>query len=729
MPTTGYSNVGNYQFNWAFLTADPTVDDNDITTGPTSPFPSAQAITAGIDLGGTVGVTDISFTVGYGDNSPSIILEWSTNSTTWSTVGIPTLSPPAHGGTFSLWSPSFSGLSITAAYLRLSIHDPSSTCSVRELDIPAAAITETLTGQSLVVSRGYLSSPIDGYGELSGQATSAMIGAAVSQPTITLLGQVCHAAQSYIAGPSDEVVLITGQACPVALGSVAGAKTAFLTGQSLNVLSSAVSSGPDKFANLSGQNVTVGIECYKDVVAVTGPHEVTYTLFDTGGSHDILGPAGNLSTITLTFSLALVTMNPGDHATMDGADNSGRFRFYADAPLPLPSGFSLSPPGTDFDGLSIPHSNPDKYYRVGFAPTAIFDPFGNFLYFLQGPYSYDIGFYTDFSKLVYDNQGGSFSVTLTTEQYPGNGPCRLYCAYIKIIVSSLNPKSVPLQAETFKGILNVLWVSGGPPGKLKFATHLAPAKHIGNSTVGWEATQEIESTASCTACGMVYLPNGRLYICYRGESVFSRINDMRGAGDVSGWSARHEADRDHISAGGTGQLQAWRFVAGAADSADDILFSQCRDVRGEGWTSVTETITAVSAIARGPLCGGCWLGNRYGLLYTRNSDGEIFFKTAADPSDWSGSPLDTGFAGNVCGLAQHPSGRLVGLMQAGSGGAVKALISDDRGMTWAQSSALSITPTPPPVIVCDEGGILFAVYIESDAPKFCASVDGGSTWV
>lgn len=279
-----------------------------------------------------------------------------------------------------------------------------------------------------------------------------------------------------------------------------------------------------------------------------------------------------------------------------------------------------------------------------------------------------------------------------------------------------------LSATTFDGALNVAWVSGAAPALLKTRVHLGPSRVIGASTVLWENIVTIE-TAGVSGCGIVYLPQGRLILVYdlSGDGKY-RYNDQRGTGSIGTWSAALRSTLHNISAGGVGQEQGFAFLVGPSSLESNVVFYQCRDGQGANWTT---PVIAVGG-ARGPLCGGVWLGNQYGLLYTGASN-KVCFISTSNPSTWpAGTGADTTFTGNVCGMAKHPSGRLVGLTQAGVGGAVKALISNDQGLTWTQVG-LSITPTPPPVIV-EDCGILYAVYIESDAPKFMASVDGGASW-
>jgi hypothetical protein len=284
-----------------------------------------------------------------------------------------------------------------------------------------------------------------------------------------------------------------------------------------------------------------------------------------------------------------------------------------------------------------------------------------------------------------------------------------------------------MSVDTMNGVLNVAWVSASWPGPLKTRTHAAPLAYLGNSANGWLPKLTIEAGNHAYACGLAYLPNARLYLNYNleGENK-ARVNDTMDTGVLADWSDPASADADHISAAGRGQMQTWRLLAGAQSSAGGIAFSQCADNRGDNWSA---PVAAIGATAQGPTCGGCWLGNQYGLLYTVFTGGKVRFLLAPNPVSWPAGPgIDTTFTGAVCGLAQHPSGRLVGLVQNLGTGAVRAIWSNDKGAVWQQSAALGITPTIPPQIVCI-GDVFLAVYMSGDDPRFLASLDGGETWI
>lgn len=746
MALTGYSSASIYQAAWGSLSADATVCDGNTATGVDAAHSPPNDVTGAIDAGSTQSIAEIDFTVGYGDNAPSIALEWSTDHITWSTVGLPALSPPPHGGAFSLWTASLTSLSITAQYLRLSVSDPSSSAAVRELTIPSATMMVAITGLDLTVRIGTVLGPNDKAVLASGQSVQAALGSMIAAPNVSLTGQNLTASISYVTHPPDVNVQISGLSVAAAAGTASPAISVPVVGQNANVGQAVLLNTNDKTVALTGQNVTVKIECYKNTVADTGPGQKTYTIFDIGGSHDI---APNLypdyDSIDLVFPLPMGMMaSASDHARL-ASDFAGEGYIYFADGNPTPGsdlavfalasfgggGLSGLPydPTLDFDGLGPGNAAGivKNYSAPDAVPKGLYTWDGHLIGTYNGPFGYTLGpGYANFSKLVYDNQGGNLTCHQKVTGFYHT--TRLYCAFIKIVVDTNSQPVVLFQADTFDGALNVLWVSGGPPGKLKHAVHLSPSLQIGTSTVGWETTQQIETMNSTSSCGIVYLPEGRLYInyLYSGQNR-QRQNDQRGTGDVAAWSARGAADQNRISAGGRGQEQAWRFIAGAANNADSIHFSQCRDGQGLSWTDTTTDIKAVDGTARGPLCGGVFTGNQYGLLYTRNSDSKIFYLTTNDPSKWTGTGTDTTFTGNTCGMARHPSGRLVGVRQASAGADAHVLISNDGGQTWITGGDPGITPTPPPIIV-EDGGTLYIVYLIDDQPRFAASTDQGTTW-
>jgi hypothetical protein len=287
-----------------------------------------------------------------------------------------------------------------------------------------------------------------------------------------------------------------------------------------------------------------------------------------------------------------------------------------------------------------------------------------------------------------------------------------------------------LSADTYNNVLAVAWIDSGA---LNVAVHRGALKQIGSSTQGWEATQNIES-ADVDTIGLVYLPNGRLYLAYNLSGVPTyRTNDKLGSGPATNWSSAQSpspAVPGHAAAG-RGQQQAWRFrtlgSAGPPMTSGSVEFSQCRDNAGAVWTSEVVAVTG----CEGPYCGGVWLGNQYGLLYTAASDGHVYWLTATNPASWSSGPgTDTGLTGEAVSLAQNAAGILCALLWDSSAQTCQAARSRDRGRTWEQDSA-AITAIPalarPPTLVAI-AHYFFAVYVVNNMPQFAASLDGGVTW-
>lgn len=288
----------------------------------------------------------------------------------------------------------------------------------------------------------------------------------------------------------------------------------------------------------------------------------------------------------------------------------------------------------------------------------------------------------------------------------------------------------PRQADVYAGLLAVAWVTGD--GKLYTSVHRGPQKVIGQSGGGWEEPQQVEA-ANASDCGIAYLPNGVLYLCYdlsgakkyRTNAALGSSGFWSAAGTPSPAVSRH-------SAVGRGQGQAFRFRAlGAVGASGSVDFSQCRDNRGAAWTS---PVTAVTG-ARGPFCGGVWLGNGYGLLYTEHSTGKARWLKATDPANWPAGPgADTGMVGQMVGLTLTSAGVLIGLLWDWDGTTgnkrFRACRSRDRGATWEKDSAdipaLPALDTPPAVVSLEQTA--YAVYVVNNTPQFAASIDSGVSW-
>lgn len=134
-PGTGLSFSGTYQNAIASLSADPTINDGDSSTGVTAATSPPNDVTAAIDLGGDRSVTAIRIVTGYASASITRALEYalSASPTLWTAISLG--AAPSHGGVFSLETETVSGLSITARYVRYSVEDTAGSASVREIDI------------------------------------------------------------------------------------------------------------------------------------------------------------------------------------------------------------------------------------------------------------------------------------------------------------------------------------------------------------------------------------------------------------------------------------------------------------------------------------------------------------------------------------------------------------------------------------------------------------------
>ncbi len=288
-----------------------------------------------------------------------------------------------------------------------------------------------------------------------------------------------------------------------------------------------------------------------------------------------------------------------------------------------------------------------------------------------------------------------------------------------------------LQADSVGSMIAVAWTDSG--GALRVSANRQPQRDIGSASQHWD-TATTPETAGASDLGLVFLPNRSLYFCYdlAGSKTY-RLNKKYGTASAADWSAAATpapAVARHSSSG-RGQRQSWRFRAlgdwGPPLTAGSIEFSQCRDNHGAVWTA---PVTAVTG-ALGPTCGGVWLGNRYGLLYTAASDGHVYWLAATDPTSWpAGSGTDTGMTDQVASVAINMAGILVALLWDTSGQTCRAARSRDRGRTWeADTTVIAAIPAlaRPPVLVAS-GSHFYAVYVVDNTPQFAASRDGGLIW-
>ena len=316
----------------------------------------------------------------------------------------------------------------------------------------------------------------------------------------------------------------------------------------------------------------------------------------------------------------------------------------------------------------------------------------------------------------------------------------LYCPcsnqVIALVLSSdcEGAAGITVNADTYhERFLSLVWINSA--GALKVATHNSPQGFIGNGADGWNAVHNVES-ANAADIGLAYLENGRLYLTYAlsGTPKFRTANKVTPA-QASDWSATATPDPSvaRHSDQGRGQGQAFRarsLAAGANaySGSGNIEFSQCRQNTGEHWTA---PVSAVAG-ARGLYCGCVFISDGYGLLYKRDSDAGVYFKTTQNPSIWGAGQgtLISALSWQPVGLVRLPSGRLVALLwDGGSSNLCKAAYSNDRGVTWTQSGTIAALPamtTPPALVNC--GHTVFAVFATGDTPRFVGSLDGGQTW-
>ncbi len=303
-----------------------------------------------------------------------------------------------------------------------------------------------------------------------------------------------------------------------------------------------------------------------------------------------------------------------------------------------------------------------------------------------------------------------------------------------------------LQADMSKDVLAVAWV-GSAGGALNTICHRGPSKHIGSSTVGWEAAHTVESAAA-DDIGMVFLPNESLYLTYllSGSPVY-RLNKMFGSG--ADWSttgspnplvARH-------SASGRGEGQAFRFRAlGTPTTNGNLEFSQCRDNRGALWTAGEDDSSSIviTESAQGPWCGGIFVENACICLYSLAQTvpglaaaGSLCMAKSVDGGQtWA--LTFTGYSGQCGGIARTRQGVLVAVVLTTSSPisglpglfGTAWLQSRNGGEGWANEFkfGLSVPALALPPAIAAQEDIVYTVWVTGDQPQFLASRDGGISW-
>lgn len=289
-----------------------------------------------------------------------------------------------------------------------------------------------------------------------------------------------------------------------------------------------------------------------------------------------------------------------------------------------------------------------------------------------------------------------------------------------------------LQADSYGDILALAWVTGGA---LYTACHRSPSRYIGNSTQGWEAAQTVES-ANADDIGMVFLPNESLYLTYllSGPAVY-RENKSFGA--YGAWAPTHTPNPAvaRHSASGRGQEQAFRLRAlGSASVNGALEFSQCRDNRGALWTDPR----TVTSYAQGPYCGGIWLQNGYGALFSLAADvigvgaaGELMWTESADGGETWSAPASTGFFGQCSSIVRTAQGIFVACVWGVEGSQNTGFLqSRNNGRGWHNDFVYGTAVPPlekPPVLAAIEDTV-YCLWVTGDQPQYVASSDGGVSW-
>lgn len=289
-----------------------------------------------------------------------------------------------------------------------------------------------------------------------------------------------------------------------------------------------------------------------------------------------------------------------------------------------------------------------------------------------------------------------------------------------------------LAADTLGGVLAVAWISSGA---LKTAVHRSPARQIGSSTAGWEATDVVEAT-DADQIAMTFLPNESLYLTYYLSGVAKyRLNKSFGANGK--WLAA--ASPNPVVGGpgacGRGQEQAFRFQAQGSFTANGaIAFSQCRDNRGAEWTAPV----VVTPNAAGPYCGGIFVENLHGCLFTPATSvsgsvaaGSLYWTQSTDGGATWSAPVFTGFGGGILcnGIVRTRQGVLVAVVWDPTAHTTAFLVSRNGGQGW--QSVTRSTPVPaltiPPVLAAI-GDLVFVIWVTGEQPQFLCSQDSGITF-
>jgi hypothetical protein len=369
------------------------------------------------------------------------------------------------------------------------------------------------------------------------------------------------------------------------------------------------------------------------------------------------------------------------------------------------------------------------------------------------------------------------TVTVDIEMSSGSG-----AHSFSDIILTVSPVESLVQCDVWQGMLLATWTEGYD---VYVQPHLAPLAYIGTGTLGWETALKIGGQGKGVLGGspplsswVMFAPDGSAYLTPDAALLnFVYKNRLSGTGAVTDWvktrgSGPYSVDRAalHRYPGRAREHQYGFWCTNLDRSArdrDHLIYCQqgivtATDYHDDSdWFNLTGSGTFNSYIGtsaagnvRGKSFGAAWVGDGYGLLFTDDTAGHVYWKWVGDatpvnfssgsPSDrtpWPADPgVSTGLTGQVCGMACDMAGVCVAILwdrddaAAGSKTLTAVRTADTSGLNW-QSAAISAVPAldVPPFLVSIEG-IFFLVYQTTvspgiyNRPQFVASIDGGATW-
>ena len=383
----------------------------------------------------------------------------------------------------------------------------------------------------------------------------------------------------------------------------------------------------------------------------------------------------------------------------------------------------ITPPGymgiTSLYGIGDPaapqHPNEfkqgDGHYQAYGSVSAIPDPYPIFGIDLT---SFSATAQTNLAVFVDEEYPGDYLSSGYPRQYTTRAnPYALLIEWHPATVTT-PPANVILSADVHEHLhlVAMCWIDSA--GGLRQAINPTP-----DSSGSWQAPVTLES-AHITNVGAAFLENNRLALGYDLSGALKiQTSDRLGFGAAGDW-------QPVTSPSGTpgwlsvGRAQNQSYAFGLTPDYM-IIFVQSQDDTGKRWSRVT--------VAGGNGCGGAWLQDGYGCLYS-NTGNAIYWITTDTPGGWGGTPVNTTLTGQVAGMTRLQNGTLVGLAWDATSKKCRALRSYDRGATWAKDTAdiaAILALNSPPVVVGNQGKV-YVCWQVGNAPASVVSVDCGLTW-